>query len=122
PFFGSPYSRADFVRSTAYECVYYAIEEITPYGNIRFQLQVLDSNIRQLNTIIGIKAKIMIRQEEKLQEVMNKNLASKYENKKPVATPRKSCAPSLIINSDRYLPAKEFKHRKIRYTASDWKH
>ncbi|CAF0963057.1 unnamed protein product [Brachionus calyciflorus] len=71
PFLGSTYSRADFVKSTAYECVYYAMEEITTH-------------------------------------------APKDENKKPVATPRKSCAPSLIINSDQYLLAKEFKHFSIK--------
>ncbi|CAF1112280.1 unnamed protein product [Brachionus calyciflorus] len=102
PFLGSPYSRADFVRPTAYECVYFAMEDISPHG---------------------VKANIMIRQEEKLQEAMNKNLAmfdeireksksaSKDENKKPVATPRKSCAPSLLVNVDKYLSAKEFKQR-----------
>ncbi|CAF1066081.1 unnamed protein product [Brachionus calyciflorus] len=123
PFLGFPYSRADFVRTTFYECVYYAMEDISPYGNIRFQLQVLDSNIRQLNPIIAAKANIMIRQADKLQEAMNKNLAmfdeireksksaSKDENKKPVAMPRKSCAPSLIINAVQYLSAKEFKQR-----------
>ncbi|CAF1075562.1 unnamed protein product [Brachionus calyciflorus] len=116
PILGSPYPRADFVRTTANECVYYAMEDISSHGNIRYQLQVLDSNIRQPDTIIAAKDNIMIRQEEKLQEAMNKNLGrvfleAKGENKKPGPTPRRSCAPSLITNSEQNLSAKEFIQR-----------